>query len=116
MGKEEKTLLITVAVALGLIWFFKPKSKSTQSGSSSFDGGKYDAPKVASEKDKKSKEDAVIGLQAMRDAIDNKEPKRELDKLNSMILQDYKVKITRSKTTGKLRAMSSEGKVLAEEN
>lgn len=113
MGKEEKTLLITVAVALGLIWFFKPKSKGGDSSSST---NKYEAPKVANEDNKKSKEDAVIGLQAMRDAIDNKEPKRELDKLNAMILQDYKVKITRSKTTGKLRAMSSEGKVLAEEN
>lgn len=112
MDKETKTLLITVAVALGLIWFFKPKSKKGDSSSST---NKYEAPKVATEKEKKVKEDAVIGLQAMRDAIDNKEPKRELDKLNAMILQDYKVKITRSKTTGKLRAMSSEGKVLAEE-
>jgi len=113
MGKEEKTLLITVAVALGLIWFFKPKSKSKEGSSAT---NKYEAPKVANEDNKKSKEDAVVGLKAMRDAIDSKEPKRELDKLNDMILKDYKVKITRSKTTGKLRAMSSQGKVLAEEN
>lgn len=112
MDKETKVLLTTIAVALGLIWFFKPKSKNGDSSSST---NKYEAPKVANENNKKSKEDAVIALQAMRDAIDNKEPKRELDKLNEMILKDYKVKVTKSKTTGKLRAMSSEGKVLAEE-
>lgn len=112
MDKETKILLTTVAVALGLVWFFKPKSKGGESTSST---NKYEAPKLATEENKKVKDDAVIGLQAMRDAIDNKETKRELDKLNAMILKDYKVKITRSKTTGKLRAMSSEGKVLAEE-
>ena len=45
----------------------------------------------------------------------NKESKKELDKLSSMILQDYGVKVMMSKTTGLLRAMSKDGKVISEE-
>ena len=51
----------------------------------------------------------------MREAISNNESKKELDKLSSMILQDYGVKIMISKKTGLLRAMSKEGKVITEE-
>jgi hypothetical protein len=112
MNKETKTLFITVAVALGLLWFFKPKGTKL---SKTLDGSKYKEPKLASDDLKKAKEDAVVGLQAMRDAIDANEPKRELDKLNSIILQDFGVKVMGNKKTGKLRAMSKDGKVLAEE-
>ena len=51
----------------------------------------------------------------MREAIDNKECKKELDKLSSMILQDYGVKVMMNKKTGLLRAMSKDGKVISEE-
>jgi len=61
------------------------------------------------------KENAVIGLQAMREAINIKESKKELDKLSSMISQDYGVKVMVSKKTGLLRAMSKDGKVISEE-
>lgn len=122
MGKEEKTLFLSIAVALGLLWLLKPKGtnligKEKSEDTNSADGNdKYAEPKIASESNKKEKDDAVIALQAMRDAINNREPKRELDKLNSMILQDYGVKVLLNKKTLKLRAMSKQGKVLAEEN
>ena len=51
----------------------------------------------------------------MREAIDNKESKKELDKLSSMVLQDYGVKVMINKKTGLLRAMSKDGKVISEE-
>jgi hypothetical protein len=45
----------------------------------------------------------------------NKEPKKELDSLNAMILKDYGLKILVNKKTGKLRALDKSGKVVAEE-
>ena len=43
MNKELKTLLITLGVALGLVWVFRPKKET---GSKSLDD-KYSAPKEA---------------------------------------------------------------------
>jgi hypothetical protein len=127
MDKETKTLFLSIAVALGILWILKPKGtniigkEKTEETDKKTDKkpeekNKYSEPKLASESNKKEKENAVIALQAMRDAIKNKEPKRELDKLNAMIIQDYGVKVLLNKKTLKLRAMSNEGKVLAEEN
>lgn len=113
MDRETKVFFITVAVALGIIWLTKPKLKSNSA--KDLLGAKYSEPSVASEADTKAKEDAVIGMQAMKDAIANKESKKELDKLTALIFQDYGVKIMISKKTGKLRAMSKDGKVIAEE-
>ena len=79
MNKEVKVLLVTLGVALGLIWIFKPKKDN---GTKSLDD-KYSAPKEATEDVKKEKENAVIGLQAMREAINSGEKKAELDKLLS---------------------------------
>jgi hypothetical protein len=113
MDKETKTLFITLGGALLLIWLLKPKSDKSKK---SLLDVKYAEPKQVSDKDTKLKENAVIGLQAMREAIDSKESKKELDKLSSMILQDYGVKVVRNKQTGLLRAMSKDGKVISQES
>ena len=47
--------------------------------------------------------------------VNAEKPKKELDKLSSMISQDYGVKVMISKKTGLLRAMSKDGKVISEE-
>ena len=112
MNKETKTLFITLGGALLLIWLLRPKSDKSKKGLLDV---KYAEPKQVSDKDTKLKENAVIGLQAMREAINSKESKKELDKLSSMILQDYGVKIMPNKKTGLLRAMSKDGKVISEE-
>ena len=112
MNKEVKVLLVTLAVSLGLIWVFKPK-KSTDGKTNS--GNKYLEPKEASEDVKKEKENAVVGLQAMREAINAGEKKTELDKLSAMILKENGVKVVISKKTGLLRAMNKKGNVIAEE-
>lgn len=113
MDKETKTLFITLGGALLLIWLLKPKSDKSKK---SLLDVKYAEPKQVSDKDTKLKENAVIGLQAMREAIDSKENKKELDKLSSMILQDYGVKVMMNKKTGLLRAMSKDGKVISQES
>jgi hypothetical protein len=115
MERETKIFFITVAVALGILWLTKPKLNSEGSSSKDLLDVKYKAPSVASVKDTKAKEDAVVGMQAMKDAIASKESKTELNKLNSIIFQDYGVKIMVNKKNGKLRAMSKDGKVVAEE-
>jgi len=115
MERETKIFFITVAVALGILWLTKPKSTNTTSSAKDLLDVKYKEPNTASASETKAKEDAVVGMQAMKDAIDAKESKRELDKLNSIIFQDYGVKIMINKKNGKLRAMSKEGKVIAEE-
>ena len=112
MDKETKTLFITLGGALLLIWLLRPKSDKSKK---SLLNVKYAEPKQVSDKDTKQKENAVIGLQAMREAIDSKENKKELDKLSSMILQDYGVKVMINKKTGLLRAMSKDGKVISQE-
>jgi hypothetical protein len=114
MKQEEKTLFITVAVAIFLIWFFKPKGgfglKSPEA-----EIGKYEEPQIAMNGVNENKENAVTSITAMREAINDNLSKRDLDNLKEMITQDYGLKIAINKGTGKLRAMSKEGKVLAEE-
>jgi hypothetical protein len=113
MDKETKTLFITLAGVLVLIWVLKPKSSKSKKNLLDV---KYAEPNQVSDKELKQKENATIGLQAMREAINSKENKKELDKLSSMIFQDYGVKIMANKKTGLLRAMSKDGKVIAQES
>jgi len=112
MDKETKTLFITLGGALLLMWFLRPKSSKSKKNLLDV---KYAEPKQVSDKDTKLKENAVIGLQAMREAINSNESKKELDKLSSMIWQDYGVKVMMNKKTGLLRAMGKDGKVISEE-
>jgi hypothetical protein len=116
MDKETKGFIATIAIAIGILWIFKPKKSNSDKAK---DGDvlvdKYQAPKVADEDEKKLKDDAVVGLQAMREAINKGESARELDKLKNMILQESGIKIMISTTTKKLRAMDKKGSVIAEE-
>jgi hypothetical protein len=113
MDKETKTLLLSFGVAFVILWLAKPKGM--KASVKNMLGSKYAEPKKASDTDLKAKENAIVALQAMKDAIANKEPKKELDSLNAMILKNYGLKILANKKTGKLRALDKSGKVVAEE-
>lgn len=116
MDKETKTLIVSIGIALVLLWIFKPKKSGI--GNDKTDDvlvEKYQAPKVVADDEKKLKDDAVVGLKAMREAINNGESARELDKLKNVILQENGIKIMISKNTKKLRAMDKKGGVIAEE-
>jgi hypothetical protein len=113
MDRETKNFLASIGIALVILWIFKPKNGTSVSEEVVVD--KYAEPKVVAEDDKKIKDDAIIGLQAMREAINNGENIRELDKLKNMILQENGIKIMISKKTKKLRAMKKDGSVIAEE-
>lgn len=114
MGREEKSLLVSLAIALAILWIFKPKKNGSNTEEEVI-VDKYKEPKVVEEDDKKIKDDAVVGLQAMREAINNGESVRELDKLKNMILQENGIKIMINRKTKKLRAMEKNGSVIAEE-
>jgi hypothetical protein len=114
MDRETKTLLVSIGIGLAILWIFKPK-KNGSTAEEEVIVDKYQEPKVVAEDDKKMKDDAVIGLQAMREAINNGENVRELDKLKSMILQENGIKIMINKKTKMLRAMKKDGSVIAEE-
>jgi uncharacterized membrane protein len=111
MNKEVKILLITLGVALGFVWLFKPKKTSENNKLKN----KYAEPKEASEDLKKEKENAVIGIQAMREAINTGESKDDLEKLKSIILKENNIKILISKKTGLLKAVNKKGDLIAEE-
>jgi hypothetical protein len=114
MKAEEKTLCFAVAGALFLLWFFKPKG-GFKTGSSDSEEHKYTEPQVSMDGIHDAKENADTGIRAMREAINAGEPKRKLDELKTIISKEYGVTIMANKQTGKLRAMSKEGKVLLEE-
>ncbi len=114
MDRETKTLLVSIGIGLVILWIFKPK-KNDSTTEEEVVVNKYQEPKVVAEDDKKIKDDAVVGLQAMRDAINNGESARELDKLKNMILQENGIKIMIGKKTKKLIAMKKDGSVIAEE-
>lgn len=116
MDKEVKNLLIVSGLAIVVLWFVGKKyKKSNGVGLLEETNSKYPAPKEASGDKQKEQENAVIGLQAMRDAINAGESKTELNKLSAMVLKDYGIKVVISKKNGLLRAMNKSGKVVAEE-
>jgi hypothetical protein len=112
MDRDTKFLFGSLGVAIVILFLLRNKNKSSKKDLLNV---KYAEPKQVEDSEIKDKENAVIGLKAMREAMDSKESKAELDKLNNIILKDYGVKIMPNKSTGLLRAMSKKGKVLAEE-
>jgi hypothetical protein len=113
MDRETKTLLASLGIAIAILWLFKPK-KEIEVSDEDIDN-KYKEPSLVDDNEKKLQDDAVVGLQAMRDAINNGESAKELDKLKSVILSENNIKIMINKKTKKLRAMTKDGKVIAEE-
>lgn len=112
MDRDTKFLFGSLGVAIVILFLLRNKNKSSKKDLLNV---KYAEPKQVEDSEIKDKENAVIGLKAMREAIDSKESKTELDKLKNIIFKDYGVKIMPNKSTGLLRAMSKKGKVLAEE-
>lgn len=114
MNQETKALLLTIGIAVGIVWLFSPKNAGILNTSSKEDD-KYSPPKIANELTQKKHTNAVIGMQAMRDAISAGENKTQLDKLSGEIYKMYNIKVVIGTKTGKLRAMDGGGNVIAEE-
>lgn len=112
MNKELKTFAITLALAGIVLWITRPKWKTKDEPVTDV---KYQEPKVAKQTDVKARENAIIAMQAMKDAIAKKESVAGLEELKKMIFEKYKIKILINKSTKKLRAVSESGETIAEE-
>lgn len=111
MDNETKNILKILGVAVVVLFLLrprkKPKSKLKQG---------VEAPSVAkSDSSEKDYENAVISLKAFRSAINNNEPKSELDKLNTELIREYGIKVFSCKKSGKLTARNSKGQDVAKE-
>tara|TARA_R100000734_G_C3254994_1_gene55367 strand:- start:47 stop:391 length:345 start_codon:yes stop_codon:yes gene_type:complete len=113
MDGQTKKLLIVVGIAVLVLWFTKPKNNmvdSMRKGGSK----KLDAPKTLDSKLAQEQHEGTVGIQAMRSAIANGETKKELDKLNRMLLNENGVKVY-VMSNGKLCARNRKGKTVAKE-
>ena len=113
MDNQTKKLLIVVGIAVAILWFCKPKNNmvdSMRKGGSK----KLEAPKTLDSKLAEQQHNGSVGIQAMRGAINNGETKKELDKLNRMLLNENGVKVY-VMSNGKLCARNRKGKTVAKE-
>jgi hypothetical protein len=113
MDNQTKKLLIVIGVAIVILWVSKPKNNMVDSMRKK-GSGKFEAPKTLDSKIAEQQHNGTIGLQAMREAIENGETKKELDKLNRMLLNESGVKVY-TMSNGKLCARNRKGKTIAKE-
>lgn len=113
MDNQTKKLLIVVAIVIGVLWISKPKNNMVDSMRKK-GSNKLDAPKTLDSDIAKQQHNGTVGIQAMRQAIENGETKKELDKLNRMLLNENGVKVY-VMSNGKLCARNRKGKTIAKE-
>ena len=114
MNKETKTLLLSLGVAMVLLYIFRPK-KPKISETKELLVNKYEEPKLIASEDKKLKDDAVVALQAMRDAINDNASAKDLEELKNILLKENNVQVSINTKTKLLTASSKDGKIIAEE-
>ena len=111
MDNETKNILKILGVAVVVLYLLKPRKKSKSNLEE-----RVEPPSVSKEGvSEKEYENAVISIKAYRSAINNKEPKSELDKLNTELIKEYGIKVFRCKKSGKLTARNSKGQDVAKE-
>lgn len=86
MDKDTKNLLLVIGVAIAALIIFRPKNSTFLE--------KKDLSMPSSSKTSKTDYDnAIISMEAMRAAINNKETNDKLNELNNQISQDYGLKV-----------------------
>mgnify|MGYP003131699358 FL=1 len=121
MDKETKNILKILGVAVLILYLFRPKNKDAQvSKRKNRTSAKVNlknslsAPKQEIDEDKQFK-DAVISIKAVRKAINNNEPDKEVEKLNRILIKDYGIKVFKCKDSDKLIARDTKGNEIAKE-
>jgi hypothetical protein len=105
MKEELKNGLIVLAFTAIILFLALPKSKSTTKKSSM-------VPSLA-KSDENQYEQAVVGIKAVRSAINANETKAIIDELKQTILQENNIRVIESK--GLLVATDRSGKEIAKE-
>jgi hypothetical protein len=119
--KDEhiKALFIFTAGFL-LFWVVKPKFKKTNNDKANLttdadnpkDREKLDSPTMSAKDAKKNPKaaNAFAALKAYIAAYNNKEPQSVLDELNRELAKEFKVKVYKRKSDGKLVVCDLDGK------
>lgn len=116
MDRQTKNLLVSLGIALSILVIFRPKKNKEVEIIETKENEKYKEPKILNDDKKKMQDDSIVGLKAVRDAINNKESVKQLDELKNIILKENGIKIMINKSTNKLVAMSNDDKIIAEED
>jgi hypothetical protein len=114
MDNQTKKLLIVLGFTIVILWISKPKNNLVESSKNKGDGNKLSAPKTLDSNLAEEQHNGTIGIQAMREAIESGEPKKELDNLNRILLNENGIKIY-VMSDGKLCARNRKGKTVAKE-
>jgi hypothetical protein len=112
MDKQTKYLLYTLAAVIGVLYVFKPKVSLDNESSEKED--KYAAPSKVSNAEQEMQHNAMVSIKAMRDAINGGEKQRDLDKLNTMLLNENGIKVY-TDDKGGLIARDRAGRTIAKE-
>lgn len=98
---ERKTLIgIGIIAGIATLGYFLFKK----------DIGKMSAPQKADGKDVELRQNAIIALNAYLDAKEKGEPEKELIRLNSILADEFKVRVALDRQSGKWVARTLDGK------
>ena len=126
LTNDHKKALLVFGAGFLLFWIFKPKMKKVNADTklnfadevdSPKDRKKIDVPTI----DAGSMKDSLIrsGFGALKgyiDAYNNGEPQEVLDKLNREFAKEFKVKVYKRKSDGKLVVCDLQGKEIMVNN
>ena len=108
MDRDFKEMLVIGLLVAGMLYLLKPKKEAAESVED-----KYTEPKVASDDKKKQKDDAVVAMQAVKDAMANNESSAKIKELTTILTKEYGIVVKLEK--GKLKAFTPKGELVAEE-
>lgn len=111
MDNQTRTLLITVALAVLILYVARPKNSLLNSKTAS---SKTAPPSTMSDKDNIENKNGQIAISAMREALNDNLPQREIDKLSALLFSKYKLKVLFGENK-KLIAKNLNGKIVARE-
>ena len=120
MDKQTKYLLMVVGATIVVLWLTKPKGNMISTAKESLDNGSIDlssktsSPNEADGNLANEQHSGMVGIEAMRSAINNGESKSQLDELNRLLVSENNIKIY-SLEDGSLCARNRSGVTVAKE-
>jgi hypothetical protein len=110
-NKQLNTLLITFGIAVVILYIARPKNNLLNSKKPPL---KVAPPKTVKSDIDESNKNGMIIIDAMRNAIKDKIPQKEVDMLQKSFLKEYSLKVFFGEE-GKLIAKNNKGKIVARE-
>ena len=111
MDKQQKTFLITVGLALVILYLVRPKNNLFDS---TFGNNKLSPPKTVSPTDAEANHNGMVIITAMREALNDNVSQEDVDKLNRIFYNEHGLKVFFG-DNNLLLAKNKEGKIVARE-